>query len=120
MKTNATHDELNSAMALLNEQYNDNVMFNRFDQQGSRYNFTLRVKDSSGKGARRGFHNNRKMVSACWHTHGHFFECLFKTNPEVWVKSSFTGKITKDHGNWQDKQVGSGSNPFYLSEMCEC
>ncbi|HEU04028.1 MAG TPA: hypothetical protein ENH95_02765 [Nitrosopumilus sp.] len=99
--------------------YNGNIIFNRHPEPvGKRFRFTLRVKDSRNGGARRGF-DGKRMVSACWHVHGHFFECLFKVVPDAFI---ITGKhsITAILGNWVDQNIGSMIKPLYHSEACEC
>jgi hypothetical protein len=113
---NCTINHLENALEIINKKYQGNVTFNRLEQK----RFTLRVKDSSGPGARRGFHNNRKLVSACWHVHGDFFDALFKVKPDAEVFSSSTGWIDRFHGNWIDFGVGSMVYPKRMSEMCKC
>jgi hypothetical protein len=114
---NVTRDEMYEALDKTNEIYSGNVEFNRFE--GSRvFNFTLRVKDSLGPGARRGW-TGRRMVAACWHVHGHFFEKLIEINPNAEIVSCYS-KISAAGGNWQDRNIGSMVQPLYYSEACEC
>ena len=126
MKTNATLEELEKAMALVNKRYAGNICFNRGpEKQGKNFLFTLKVKDSNGPGHSIGYahfltgHNPRRLTSACWHVHGYFFEALFKVNPKaiVWSRKN---KITSDYGNWEDWNAGSQMYPQYMSEKCEC
>ena len=120
MITNATIDQLRQAMEAVNKLYDGNVIFNRQPEPvGSRLRFTLRVKDSKGPGARRS-HQGRRMSSACWHVHGHFFEELFKVNPEAYVVAGGCKRISKDGGNWQDRNIGSRMFPMFFSEACRC
>ena len=120
---NVTQNEMELAMSKINNKYNGNVEWNRFD--GSRvFNFTLKVKDSSGLGAKFGFTTNkdgeyRKTCSACWHVHGDFFDALIEINQDAVIVSSFA-KIDKNGGNWQDRNIGSMFNPRYYSESCNC
>ncbi|MFA5321948.1 MAG: hypothetical protein WC373_04685 [Smithella sp.] len=119
MKTNATFDELEKALVIVNKIYHGNVMFDRLDGASkNRRNFTLRVKDSSGQGARRGFAHQR-MINACWHVHGNYFEALFKVNPAIWI-ATCGRRITNTSGNWIDRNIGSIARPLYYSEACDC
>ena|SRR3972149_2553692 len=132
MITNATVQELQSALVTVNEKtYGGNLIFNRLEAKGRRVHFTLRVQDSHKLGARLSCphlswttkkgneYKQRHMVSACWHAHGHFFEALFEVNPEAWIKAR-GNKIDKNGGNWEDFDIGSVMYPAYMSELCEC
>lgn len=121
---NGNQTDLQAALDAVNELYENNIEFKRIEPNGRRVLFTLRVKSGLNPGHRLGFHFNndgsrRKLASACWHVHGDFFEALFEVNPECEVTSSI-GTITKDYGNWQDKQVGSMMYPVMFSELCDC
>ena len=119
MITNATIEELEKALKAINQRYNGNITFRRIEQiSKGRVRFTLTVHDSRGPGSRISPHG-RRIKAACWHAHGHFFEVLFAINPEAFVRSQ--GKlITKDAGNWEDRNIGSQLSPFYFSEACDC
>lgn len=120
MKTrNVIEKEMFAALRATNKKFANNVEFNRFDATGKNFNFTLKVKSSKGKGARRGF-QGRRLINACWHVHGTFFEELFKIQPQAIVVSSGVGKITKDEGNWQDRNIGSIMQPMMFSDACDC
>lgn len=122
LASNVTLSDLETALHKINEQrFEGNVEFNRLGWKGRRIRFTLRVKDSSGPGHRIGRHSARRMVSACWHVHGHFFEELFKVAPDAVVYSGGNGQtITKDGGNWVDWNAGSILSPVPASCLCEC
>jgi len=115
---NTTIEEMERALKEVNKKYEDNITWNRFEKQGKAIRFTLRCKDSKKAGHRRGFHRQR-LVSACWHVHGHFFEELMKINENAVI---FAGnrKIDKYGGNWQDWNIGSILNPVYYSQACDC
>ena len=116
-----TTDEMFKALRALNGKYQDNVRFR--DQpvwQKGGYNFRLTVVAKDGAGTRLAPSGWRKVGGACWHVHGHFFEELFKVNPEAVVISGGTLKITKDYGNWEDRNIGSQACPRYFSEACDC
>ena len=121
MKTTATIQQLNEALSYINDKhFKGNVIYNREPEQNGRYvHFTLRVKDSSGPGARRGFHNRRKLVSACWHVHGELFEYLFTHFDNIVIVAG-DKKMRDNYDNWQDWNIGSVYQPMYYSEACEC
>jgi len=120
MKTTASIEQLNKALKAINKQYKGNIIYNREPEQISknRVSFTLKVKDSNKTGARRG-HTGRKMISACWHVHGDLFDALFKIKPDVLILAG-TQRITAEHGNWIDRNIGSIMSPLYYSEACIC
>ena len=118
MKTNANIEQLEKALEAVNKRYKGNVKFKRLEPNGRRVNFTLTVKSAKDPGGRRGF-SGKRVAAACWHVHGHFFEELFKINSEAWI-SSGGSKITKERGNWQDRNIGSMIKPLYYSEACDC
>lgn len=119
MNTNATQEQLYSALQTVNENYNGNIQFRRLDQQSAnRRMFTLRVEDSSGAGARRAA-SGRRTVSACWHVHGEFFEALLKQDENIFIRSNGR-RIDKHGGNWEEINIGSEFMPVYMSTLCDC
>lgn len=124
MRTTASTEDLHNALEIINKKYEGNVEFNNFQPNGKRVSFTLKVKDSKEPGHRLGMFvtskgNHLRMVSACWHVHGDFFDALFSVNPSATVTTA--GKtITRHGGNWQDWNIGSIMNPLYYSEACDC
>jgi hypothetical protein len=119
---NVQKQELINALIEVNKLFDDNITFfgelEPKNKLNTRWSFRLKVKDSKGKGARRGF-SGRRMISACWHVHGEFFDAIFKENPNAEIVSR--GKsITKDYGNWIDSNVGSLMDTLYFSEACDC
>ena len=119
-----TTDQMETALQKVNQKYDGNVIWKRFEQNGSGVHFTLTVNKSTNPGGRLGFHltskgNRRHIAAACWHVHGDFFDALFDIAPDAYVRS-MGRKITKDQGNWQDRNIGSQMNPFYYSEACDC
>lgn len=118
MRTNATLDTLQQALAETNKKYCGNLAFNRLEQDGGRVNFTLRVNSSKGPGARRGF-TGRRMAKACWHAHGDFFATVLRLDPAARIASNGS-VITAQGGNWQDKNIGSMMQPLMFSEACDC
>lgn len=118
----ASAAEMEAALRETNKEFDDNVEFKRFDITRNFINFTLKVKNSSGPGARRSTWNRHKMISACWHVHGTFFDKLFEIAPDARITTSMGGRreITRFHGNWEDANIGSQVRPCYASEACEC
>jgi hypothetical protein len=115
---NATCQDIDKAIYETSRKFDGNVIPNRFEQKGKNFFVTLKVKDSHGKGARRGY-TGRAMVQACWHVYGTFFDELFAANPAI-VVVSLGKKITATGGNWVDTDVGSIMVPLKYSQMCEC
>ena len=113
--------ELEKAMELLNQIFQGNITFNRLtpvNQKGDAFNVTLRVKDSRGAGARRGY-TGRRLINACYHVHGYFFQILFMLNPQIQIKS--LNNNISEHNIWGfDRNIGSIMNPLYLSDACNC
>ena len=125
MRTNATFYQLETALNDINAKFDGNIIFNRLEQKTAKTNiFTLKVKDSKKAGHRLGYQRNkdgnrRKLINACWHVHGEFFDALFDIDENIFIWSG-KSKITKDFGNWQDRNIGSIMYPLYFSEACEC
>jgi len=120
-----TQQEMERALEIINEKYQDNVKWNRFDKNGNGFNFTLKVKSSKEKGHSYGYdfppsgRKPRRLTSACWHVHGDFFETLLEINPEAVIMSR-GHRIDKNGGNWKDWNAGSIMYPQYMSEKCDC
>ena len=119
MLTNATESQLDQALIQVNKLYDNNIQFNNFQYQSTnRIRFTLRVKSSKGPG-HRVTQTGKRLINACWHVHGHFFDILFDIDPGIWIKSG-RDKITVDQGDWKDKNIGSIMDPLYFSQACDC
>ena len=118
---NVTHAQMLAALVAVNKRFSGNVQFNRFEPYRTHVVFTLRVADSHGPGAKRGF-SGRHTVSACWHAHGYFFEELLRLAPEARIvtRGGPGAVITAKGGNWQDCNVGSQVHPMMFSEACAC
>ena len=121
-----TREKMEEALKKVNERYDGNVIWNRFDQKASGFDFTLRVKSSKEAGHGLGPYrpwvkgrSQRRTVSACWHVHGFFFEELLKINPDATIRAAGR-KIDRSGGNWQDWDAGSIMYPQLASEKCEC
>jgi hypothetical protein len=114
---NADEYILNLALKKINqERYEGNVIFNEIKRiSKNRIQMTLRVKDSTGPGHFIS-HQGRRLPSACWHVHGHYFDMVLKFAPNAIIKTMYTKDITKEGGNWMDVRRGY----IYFSNMCEC
>lgn len=117
----ATQEQLTKALETVNKRFDGNIQFNRFDHAGrtrdgkEKFNVTLRVESSKGKGARRSQNGHRRMINACWHVHGFFFDALPKGTE---IKS---GPYNLHPGDpWHDRNIGSQIEPLYYSEACDC
>lgn len=119
MVTNASSETLRAALARVNEKYAQNITFRDVKQiSKNRIQFTLRSVNSRASGAGMSY-SGRRMPTACWHAHGDFFEALFAVDPLAWVRSR--GRmINVEHGNWEDRNVGSQIHPLAHSESCGC
>ena len=116
---NTTIGELEQALQKTNEIFDGNVIWNRQPEwKGNQLHFTLRVRNSHNKGARRGV-SGKCMISACWHVHGVFFDQLLDLNENVIIRTA-TAIIDIDDGNWVDQEIGSQVQPLRYSEACDC
>ncbi|MHC4121958.1 MAG: hypothetical protein ACYSSI_00160 [Planctomycetota bacterium] len=118
---NTTAPIMYAALKAVNIKYDNNIIFehiNCLNSAASRFSFRLKVKDSKKAGHRRGF-TGRRLINACWHVHGDFFDALFKLSPDAEIRSNGF-LITKESGNWQDINIGSMMQPLYFSEACDC
>lgn len=112
---NVSLTDLEMALGDTNDAFENNVIWNRSPEPvGKGFRLTLRVKDSKGAGARRS-HTGRRLVSACWHVHGTFFDAL----PEKAVIRT-SDSITHPNDEWQDRNIGSMFQPLMHSDACEC
>lgn len=123
---NVSGADLSKSLELLNRKYDNNIIWNRYQQLGkTRFSVTLRVVSSKEAGHRLGFYRHpktkkrRRLSSACWHVHGDFFDILLRINPDVVIRSM--GRIiNKNGGNWKDWNIGSMMGPYMYSDACEC
>jgi len=75
--------DLKKALKETNKLFDNNIIFRSLQRLSrNRIRVALRVKDSKGKGARKSL-RGRRLISACWHTHGAFFYFLLKTNEKA-------------------------------------
>lgn len=116
----ASWDEINAALFVANDSFEDNLRFKRCEFVGltrdkrEKYRVTLTVEDSREAGARRSYEGHR-IAAACWHAHGTFFDAL----PEGTEIQTFAGTFHAGDP-WIDYSVGSDFRPAHASELCEC
>jgi hypothetical protein len=117
---NCTNEQLRQALDSVNVRYQGNIKFRKIRAKGKWIDFTLGVKISKGPGAWRD-DLEKQFPRACYHAQGHFLQELFKYAPEAEVFSEFIGTwITRNGGNWQDKNIGSTMRPLMFSQACDC
>lgn len=121
MKTTASVETLEKALAKINRKYAGNISFAHILPVGKRVDFTLTVKSSKAPGSRRGF-SGKRVAAACWHAHGDLFDAIFAIDPTAKVisRGGPGAVITKDGGNWQDCNIGSQMQPLMYSQACDC
>ncbi len=137
-----TREQLEAAMAKVNEKYNGNIIFDNIEFDHLRrdgreeWRVTLRTRDSKAYGSARsvrlespwGSGGGRRIPKACWHAHGDFFDALGRLCPEAEMigrpgHSSAPEPNRRcrvaDHG-WVDPYVHNEFDGQYASEMCDC
>lgn len=133
-----TEEILDEALALVNERYAGNVMFDHRDfiktrQDGrEEWRVQLKVCNSRGPGARLSLPNAwldkkpRHLPASCWHVYGHFYDEVAKLAPDAEMDVSGSGLVepykglVREHG-WRDNMVGSPFGGYYMiSELCHC
>lgn len=126
---NTNEKKLNIALSKVNDKYNGNVIWNRspelISKRNNGYRLTLRVKSSDEKGARISTIGHR-MVSACWHVHGDFFDILFNEGVEKILcgydpETKQIRTMNDKQDNWNDWVVGNEwIGQHMASELCRC
>jgi len=113
-------------VAAVSACYAFNLVFKTGPKRVSRncITFTLRVSDSSGRGARRSA-TGRKMVAACWHVHRDVMERIFSDYPQCRLQS-----MLADYRGAADffetfhatgaNNIGSMASPRRIDEACNC
>lgn len=113
MKTTANRITVIKAIDKVNEKYGYQIELNRDEHKGKWYHFTIKSK-SGIPGARTSW-TGRNLPCASWHAHGYVFDAIFEIEPDA-VIYSLSDKITKESGNWRDKNIGSVMSPMLFSE----
>ncbi len=121
---NVPSDDLRSIVLEVSQnQYNGNLRFNNFDPRKAFVNFTLRVSNSKGKGAKNSA-SGRRTVSACWCAHRAVMRVIFDRFPNARLVSAiatYNGKADFDqkHIDTRYHNVGSIMYPATMGELCE-
>jgi hypothetical protein len=118
---NVSRDEIAKALELANEDFDGNLIFNRFETvnvKGTRHRVTIKTQSYDKPGYRR-THSGRRHPSACWHAWGTFIDRLFEIQPNAKVHANGSYQ-TADSWYWQDRNIGSIMVPLYFSEACDC
>lgn len=114
MKTTAKQETVKKALEAVNSEYGYRLEFNRADQSGKWFNFTIQSGKSGVPGSRTS-HSGRKLKSASWHAHGYLFDKILEMDPQAVIKTA--GKaIDINGGNWEDWNCGSDHSPCYISK----
>jgi len=125
--TNTTYDQLQEALATVNEMFDNNITFKNCTAANTKetiWNVSLRAVDSRKAGARRSpgrlGRNDRRSIAACWHVHGYFHDALPKN---ATITTGYYNHRTKKHPGdpWveQNMQIGWGTiRP--MSDLCDC
>jgi len=116
----ATKVEIENALNIVNEMFEDNITFKSFtsaNQKGTTWNVSLRAVKSDGPGARLAY-SGRRSISACWHVHGYFMDAL---PSDCKIYSGLYGKSCRHPGEpWQEQRIGSQFMSISMSDLCEC
>ena len=122
---NVSENQLLSALLEVADQYDANVIFNREpERKGNFLHFTLKVKDSSGPGARRS-HSGRKLASACWHVHRDLMMLIFDRHPDAILVTALARYEGRDdfYNKFEatgNVNIGSQFQPITMQDACEC
>lgn len=115
MKTTASRQTVATALIAVNEMHGYELRFNRAEQKGRYFHFTIRGERSNAAGTRMS-HSGRRLVSAFWHAHGYLFDEIFRLDQGVKIWSM--GKqINVNEGNWEDRNVGSYYSPMMMNNL---
>lgn len=109
-----TQAEIEKALRVTNLFFEGNLLFAKLEPHRHYCDVRLRVANSRGKGARRGY-SGRRITSACWHAHGSFIDAL----PLATKVVTSLGTTYPDNA-WQDTNIGSVMRPMMYSEACLC
>ena len=106
-------------------QYGGNIVFKREpEQQGNFLLFTLTVRSSRDKGAKRS-NTGRRVAACCWHAHRDVMIALFDANPEALLVTGlarYEGRSGFEalYPATADVNMGSLAQPMYYADACEC
>jgi hypothetical protein len=119
-----TAEQLQVCLSETNKAYKGNLQFNYVEPHRNHVQFTMRVRNSHGKGARLG-HTGRHIVAACWHGHRDLMRAIFEKHPNARLVSAqavYNGKsdFLNKFESTGYKNIGSIMQPLYYHNACEC
>lgn len=127
---NVTREELNWALALTNNRFDNNLKFKRLEQikgrtraGGEKWNVILTVRYCRGKGGRYYPESNRHVTAACWHAHGCFYDALPRGRGIEIVTSAGGNYNTIERVKVRPGQVWldwRGNGGTRMSACCHC
>jgi hypothetical protein len=111
-------------VANLGESPDHNLTTRRLDPTAQGVNVTLRVANSAGLYAKRGY-SGRRTVAACYHGHYEFMAALFRNRPNAKIRSAMAtfdgvGEFNASANYLAGRNVGSMMRPVAFGDMCEC
>lgn len=116
MRTNATKNEIASAIAAVNEKHGYKIIIKDLNYSTQKtIQFTIRSERSGIPGSCYA-QSGRKSIAASWHAHGYLFDELFKIRNDIYIIAAGR-RITAEMGNWVDFNVGSQASPTKASEL---
>ncbi len=121
---NASRDQIQWALNLINTRYDNNIVFKRLDddgltrQGGEKWIVTLGVTNSANVGSKRS-PSGRRIAAACWHAYGYFMDAL-PTGSEIVTSTGNGRRVSKPGDKWQDWNIWSTYDPFMASAACNC
>lgn len=123
---NVTRDDLDRALAKVNDLFSNNIDYRRCTQNqgstrqgGEKWTVTLRAVDCAGPGGKLSPSGRRIGGTACWHAYGTFFDYL-PPGCDIVVNGPGGQVIRKPGDQWVDYNIGSDYRPFKFSDACEC
>lgn len=95
---------------------------------GKTLTLTLRVKDTSGPGARRAAKNGgkgRRLIAVCWHAHRDVMLAIFNVNPDARITTMLADyrgidSFLHHHLNTASRNVGCMAKPARYAQLCDC
>lgn len=111
--------------AVSDSHYGGNIRFNREPERvGNFVHFTLTVRSSYNKGAKRS-NTGRRIAACCWHAHRDVMIALFSENPDallVTAMARYEGRSGFEalYPATGDVNTGSMAQPLYYADACEC
>lgn len=100
MKTNLSKDEVAKALFDVNYWTEYDIVFNRCQQIGKWFYFTIKSSKSGLKGTKKNIQGH-KTVNLDYTAHGVLFEAMLKIRDDCVVVTSYS-TINKNNGVWQD------------------